>query len=238
MYIYFRACEKQATISNVTRFNSINKTELLKKCWLSIQASIIDNDTIIIINDSLSQSTLQWLKTTSNTKNIIVIDVKTGNELNTHYHTITFIDTLEIYSKVFPEEIHYAVEDDYLHVDNALHVMRNTLKDWNGFSVSYDYPDRYINPTNSKILLGLDRHWRTIDSCTMTAAALGKVWISVIELLKSAAPTSNDKVFEQIFTKIPCISPIPGLSSHMTAYHLTPFIDSIGILNSYDTTNI
>lgn len=238
MYIYFRACEKQATISNVTRFNNIDKTTLLKKCWLSLQASVLDNDTVIIINDTLSVDTLEWLKRTSNTNNIIVISVEHGNVSGQHYHTITFVEALEKYTTAYPEEIHYAVEDDYIHVPNALHIMRNTLQSWNGFAVSYDYPDRYAQPIDCKVLLGPDRHWRTINSCTMTVAALGKVWISVIDMLKMAAPTSNDKVFEQIFTLIPCISPLPGLSSHMTEYHITPFINSIEILKSYDTTNI
>ena len=29
MHIYFRACEKQQTISNVTRFQNISKTEII-----------------------------------------------------------------------------------------------------------------------------------------------------------------------------------------------------------------
>jgi hypothetical protein len=46
MIIYFRACEKQDTIHYVTRFNNFNKTIILKKCWLSIQKSIKNTDTL------------------------------------------------------------------------------------------------------------------------------------------------------------------------------------------------
>ena len=46
MIIYFRACEKQDTIPYVIRFNNFNKTIILKKCWLSIQKSIKNTDTL------------------------------------------------------------------------------------------------------------------------------------------------------------------------------------------------
>ena len=233
MFIHFRACEKQNTISNVKRFKDTNKTEVLKKCWLSLNASVNNSDSIIIIYDSVSQDTLDWLASTCKTDKLSFVPVP-EHDWSYHLHTVTLIDVLESNSKEYPSELHYIVEDDYLHVSNAIRSMQDTLLLWPNFAVSYDYPDRYINPVPSHIIVGKDRHWRTIDSSTMTVVALGRRWLDVMPELKKAAPTSNDKIFEDIYKQIPCISPLPGLSSHMTDYHLTPLIDWNNIWSSYN----
>lgn len=227
MIIYFRACEKQETISYVTRFNNFSKTIILKKCWLSIQKSITKTDTLLLIADNLSEATLNWLvKNSSVPVNIINVP---EHSWNYHQHTVTLVKTLKEYSTLYPEELHYIVEDDYLHTENALSVLRDTLELWDGFAVPYDYPDRYLNPKLSRILIGKDRHWRTVDSSTMTVLAKGRVWLTVITALEQAAPTSNDKVFEEIYKHIACINPLPGVTSHLTDKHHTPLVDWINI---------
>lgn len=230
MFIYFRVCEKQQTISNVTRYGNVNKTELLKKCWLSLQASVNKEDHIFIIHDSVSTSTLDWLRDTANTT-VDLIEVE-EHEWDYHLHTVTLVNLLEQKSTEYPSQLHYIVEDDYLHTPNAIRIMQDTLYRWPNFAVSYDYPDRYIKPTPCHVVIGSDRHWRTIDSCTMTIVALGYRWLDIMPELKRAAPTSNDKIFDEIFKQIPCISPMPGLSSHMTDYHLTPLQDWTAIWNA------
>ncbi len=224
MFIYFRACEKQQTISNVTRFGNINKTEILKKCWKSLQQSVNDSDTVIIIEDSVTKNTINWLLDTCNTKQVKVISVP-EHSWDVHQHTITLIEVLESNCAEYPAELHYIVEDDYLHVDNAIRIVESSLSKWPNFAVTYDYPDRYTNPVPSYVVLGHDRHWRTVDSCTMTILALGARWLDILPELKQAAPTSNDRIFNDIFKQIPCISPMPGLSSHLTDRHGSPLVD-------------
>jgi hypothetical protein len=230
--IYFRACEKQDTISYVTRFNNFNKTIILKKCWLSIQKSITKNDKVIIIEDGLSEDTLRWIFSNSEAS-IQVVSVP-EHSWAYHQHTVTLIDSLKEYATNYPEELHYIVEDDYLHTENALTVLRETLENWTGFAVPYDYPDRYLNPKPSQIVIGKDRHWRTIDSSTMTVLAKGKTWLTIIDQLVQAAPTSNDKIFEEVYKHIPCINPLPGVASHLTDRHGTPLVDWIQIWNNID----
>lgn len=232
MFVYFRACEKQETISYVTRFNNFNKAIILKKCWLSIQKSLTKDDTLILIQDSLSETTLDWLISNSNIP-VEVVAVP-AHSWDYHQHTVTLVQTLKQYSEQHPEELHYIVEDDYLHTPDALQVLRDNLFNWNGFAVPYDYPDRYANPTPSRIFVGKDRHWRTIDSSTMTVLARGHRWINIIELLEQAAPTSNDKVFELIYKQVPCINPLPGVASHLTDRHHTPLVDWVQIWDSID----
>lgn len=229
MHIYFRACEKQQTISNVTRFQNISKTEIIKRCWLSLQASIADNDSITIIHDTVSDNTLAWLKGTSHTSNINFIEVP-DHDWSYHQHTVVLLDVLAEQIIKYPDDLHYIVEDDYLHTPDAISVLEDTLKNWEHFAVSYDYPDRYtMNPEPAMVLLGADRHWRTVTSSTMTVLAKGKTWSRFIEAIKPFGPTSNDQVFTHIYKQEPCISPLPGVASHMTDHHLTPLVDWLSI---------
>jgi hypothetical protein len=232
LFIYFRACEKQETISYVKRFKDTSKTTILKKCWLSLQESVNETDHIIVIHDDVSEDTLIWLENTAMTDVSFIAVPK--HDWSYHQHTVTLVETLRAKCIEFPAELHYIVEDDYLHTPNAIRVMQDTLALWPNFAVSYDYPDRYTTPVPSYIILGKDRHWRTINSCTMTLAAIGKRWLDVMPELEKYAPTSNDKVFEEIFKQIPCLSPMPGLSSHMTDHHLTPLVDWNNIWESYN----
>lgn len=233
MIIYFRACEKQGTISYVTRFNNFDKIIILKKCWMSIQKSITKQDILILIEDGLSEGTLEWLHANSSVP-INVVSVP-EHSWEYHQHTVTLIETLKQYIAQYPEELHYIVEDDYLHTPEALHVLRDNLLHWKGFAVPYDYPDRYSNPKLSNILIGKDRHWRTIDSSTMTVIARGHIWSVVMPLLEQAAPNSNDKVFEQIYSQIPCLNPLPGVASHLTDRHQTPLVNWSNI---WDNINV
>jgi hypothetical protein len=226
LYIYFRACEKQQAISNLLRFKDINKTEILKRCWSSIQRSVSDEDTIIVIHDEVSENTLQWLNSTAKTTNISFIEVP-PHEWGYHLHTIVLFDTLEIKSKEFPDELHYIVEDDYLHTSDAITVLKQNLINWPNFATSYDYPDRYARDgiEQAIILLGTDRHWRTVSSSTMTVIAKGATWLRYIEKIKTVADVSNDAIFTEIYKETVCISPLPGVSSHMTDRHMTPLVD-------------
>lgn len=233
MIIYFRACEKQETISHVTRYNSTPKTTMIKKCWAALQASVTSEDTIILIHDSVSDSTLDWLRNTCNTSDLELVAVP-EHEWNYHEHTVTLIDILEKQCNVYPGELHYIVEDDYLHVPNAIRVLEHTFKDSNYFVLSYDYIDRYTNPEACVVLLGPDRHWRTVTSSTMTVMAKGSTWLEHIGELRAAAPTSNDQVFSDIYKINSCLSPIPSLSSHMTDKHQSPFVDWDALWSSID----
>lgn len=233
MIIYFRACEKQETISHVTRYKDINKTTMLQKCWLSIQSSVTEEDSIKVIHDAVSAKTLSWLKETSVTDKIEFIAVP-EHSWDYHEHTITLVDTLEQTAKEQLEELHYIVEDDYLHVPNALHVLRATLKNSPLFAVPYDYIDRYTNPESSTVLLGPDRHWRTVNSSTMTVIAKGATWLEYINDIRAAASTSNDQVFRDIFSHTSCISPLPAVASHMTDRHQSPYVPWDSLWDSID----
>lgn len=217
------------------RFQNISKKEILRRCWSSIQSSVLESDIITIVYDEVSEDTLIWLENTSKSNNITFIEVP-KHEWDYHLHTITMLDILTEQIKKFPEELHYIVEDDYLHTVDAIRVLENNLNKWQHFAVSYDYPDRYsMNPRPAMVVLGYDRHWRTVESSTFTILAKGSTWLRHIDHIKTIASTSNDAIFTEIYKIEPCISPLPGVSSHMTDYHLTPLVDWLSL---WSTQNV
>jgi len=232
--LYFRACEKQTAISYVDRWQNKTKTEILKKAWASLLPSVTEEDELILIQDHVSKETLEWMEK-SVTKGLLrIVDVP-EHTWEYHQHTVTLFDTLyKECENGNDDDFHLLIEDDYLWVPNGLNVIREAVKYWHkGFLVPYDYPDRYIKPAACAVYLGPDRHWRTINSCTMTIGAKSLFWKHFKESFYEAAPTSNDKVFETIVMNynVPILSPIPALASHLTNHHASPYIDVVGLWN-------
>ena len=67
MNIYYLASIKEDTISGTKRYlwEKTNKETVLKKCWISLQQSIAEDDRIFIIDSNLSSELLNWMYDTS-----------------------------------------------------------------------------------------------------------------------------------------------------------------------------
>jgi hypothetical protein len=224
MKIYYRACEKEPTISHVQRYKDYSKKTILRKCFSSLVHQITNVDNLIIIEDEVCEETLAWMQKQVNTGLLTMVSVP-KHDFSYHQHTVTLVEILDQQTKAFPNETHLLVEDDYLFSANALSTVRSLKGLYDGFFVPYDYPDRYQNPFLCQVILGRTCHWRTVNSCTMTLGASGKAWQQIMPKLYEAAPTSNDKIFEEIFKTYGCISPLPGVATHLTAHHPTPYFN-------------
>lgn len=221
--LYYRCCEKEPTISYVDRYKNFSKKTILRKSWASLVSQVTEHDKIIILHDEVSPKTLNWMesKLTSGLVEFVQVPV---HDFEYHQHTITLVEELE--KRIQDNnETHFLVEDDYLFKSNALNTLRSLDGIYQGFFVPYDYPDRYREKILSQVILGPTCHWRTINSCTMTIGASAQLWKKVMPIIHKAAPTSNDKVFEEIFKTYACISPIPGVATHLTASHHTPYFN-------------
>lgn len=226
MIILWRACEKQETISFAKRIKDLPKLSILKACWSSLQYNIGEKDKIIIIEDNLSDYTKEWLQQTCKASSLDFISV-TGHKPDYHAHTVTFVKTLEnTINNLDVDEIIFALEDDYLFSHGSITVLKEATKYWGGFIVPYDYPDRYKDGVSCRVLVGNDRHWRTVHSATMTILARASIWKKYLPELKELAPTSNDRIFEQkIFKETTCIAPLPGVATHLLPNTMTPLVD-------------
>jgi hypothetical protein len=221
MYIYYRICEKEATISHVKRYGDYSKKTILRKSFASLAHQLTDEDSITIIHDEVSEETLKWVDKQIPAGLVNYVEVP-KHPWDYHQHTVTLVEELEknIQNN---NDLHLLIEDDYLFAPNALEIVKSLQGIYGAFFVPYDYPDRYRERIPCLVLTGTMCHWRTIHSCTMTIGATASAWREVLPLLKEAAPTSNDKVFEEIFKKYSCISPLPGVATHMTDHHHTPY---------------
>jgi hypothetical protein len=146
----------------------------------------------------------------------------------------------------------YFCEDDYLHHPQAMNFITEFLEnreryvqiDGPKFLADQlkkrpiiihppDYPDRY-KPNQTKptwIFKSKHCHWRMIDKTThsfiLQASTVRKYYK---HLYKSTIGPSDAQLSKRMYgglysTKPLCVSPIPGLSTHLTDGVMTPFID-------------
>ena len=136
------------------------------------------------------------------------------------------------------EDLIFFVEDDYIHFES---IISETVKTYERISSQLgkdifvcpsDYPFFYMGNEKTNILLGNERHWRTINKslCTFftSKALLNKYWDNFEKnCLDRHDPF--EKYINEIYEKELCISPIKSLSIHManinSSYGLSPFVD-------------
>ena len=256
MIMLFRSCEVNlsagslgAGTTNKPRWADKYKLEILRKCFMSLQAGITSEDTIIIINDRTTQDTLEWMQ--ANTKanfsivNITPLDELRENHVYPQYHPVLanscpdLMEYLVTVAEANPNEVIYVCEDDYLHTDKAITALKTIFANgFNGFYLPYDYPDRYSIDKDKTcvIVCGPYGHLRTVPSATLTIAAKGQVWSHFKYDLLRAGVFADDSWTWKAFKQIDAICPIPGHATHLQDNCITPYIDWLTIYNSIDIT--
>jgi len=136
------------------------------------------------------------------------------------------------------EDLIYFVEDDYLHKLNSIEEMIFTYEKVASqinndiILCPADYPYLYNKINNSKIFLGQNYHWRTIDESLCTFLTSNKIIKKHWKKFISACLFEHypfEKPFHDIYKKELCLSPMPAIAVHYTninsIYGLSPFID-------------
>jgi len=136
------------------------------------------------------------------------------------------------------KDLIYFIEDDYLHFRSSLEEMIGTYEriasqlDKELIICPADYPFLYMDNEKTNLLIGNNRHWRTINKslCSLMTSKeiLEKYWNNFYQnCLDRHDPF--EKYLNQIYESEVCISPVKSLSIHMTnvnsSYGLSPFID-------------
>ena len=136
------------------------------------------------------------------------------------------------------KDLIYFIEDDYLHFKSSLEEMIGTYEriasqlDKELIICPADYPFLYMDNEKTNLLIGNNRHWRTINKslCSLMTSKeiLEKYWNNFYQnCLDRHDPF--EKYLNQIYESEVCISPVKSLSIHMTnvnsSYGLSPFID-------------
>mgnify|MGYP001193437717 CR=1 FL=1 len=129
-------------------------------------------------------------------------------------------------------------EDDYLHSQTMLEEMIASYeriasqvgKDI--FMCPSDYPFLYMGNEKTNILIGSNRHWRTINKTLCTFLTSKKLLHDYWENFVKTCEDRHDpfeKYINEIYEKEICISPMKSLSLHLTninsSYGLAPFVN-------------
>lgn len=232
--------------ANPIRWNGKTKPEILRKCWLSLQPGLTDQDTIKLVADAVTDETIEWLK--NNTKAYVEVHKVSSGTSDTHPYPqyfdrginscIPLMEKLIQTCKEQPNELIYLCEDDYLHLPHAIKAMKALYAAaYIGFYVPYDYPDRYTDFNyKADIKYGPYGAIRSVPSATLTVAALGHAWLKYEYVLLRSGIFSEDSWTWKAFSQTPAYSPIPGHATHLQEHCITPFIDWNNVWDSINET--
>lgn len=230
--VILRSCDRVDSASTPSRFRDFgSKSDVMKKCLTSLKKSIEyfelrGNKCKLIIVDDNSSKSMKYFLSSLNPFSLINLD-DSGNGPS-------FVKCVSLACE--EDGLVFLLEDDYLLKEECLlsmvdsyYLLSNALQQEVCFHPS-DYPDRYKDIRPSIILLGSDRHYRTIQFTTCTFMYHASVFRYFKEDLDSfysygKDPTvSENTSVNKVYTKYPCFSPIPSLAEH---YHykdtLSPF---------------
>ena len=201
-----------------------------------------------IIDDNSSNENLDKIKNLLKSRNIEVEII--NHDLSIHENIIKKQEKRETFSNLSTllrafeigknegEDLIYFLEDDYIHIESALDEMVSSYERISSqikkelFICPADYPFLYMDNEKTSLLIGSNRHWRTISKTLMTfmvpKSFVDKYWDI---FFKTCEDLNNpwEKYFYDIYEKEICISPIKSLAVHITninsGYGLSPFID-------------
>ena len=201
-----------------------------------------------IIDDNSSKENLDKLKNLIDKTKIDIEIVNHTNEIHrneikkqksneTFSNLSSLLKCFEIGKKEGKDLVFFA-EDDYLHFKTSLNEMISTYERISSqtqkelFMCPSDYPYLYMTDVKTNILIGSNRHWRTVNKtlCTFLTSHdfIIKYWEN---FYRNCLDRHNpfEKYINEIYETEICISPIKSLSLHLTninsSYGLSPFIN-------------
>ena len=200
----------------------------------------------IIVDDQSKKDNLDKIRKLIQDQNIEIIPldhekyksiIKKQEKTETFSNLASLLQSFEI-GKNQSDDLIFFIEDDYIHSETMLDEMISSYeriasqvkKDI--IMCPADYPYLYMNDEKTNILIGSNRHWRTINKtlCTfmLSKNLLNKYWENFYKTCLDRHDPF-EKYINEIYENEICISPIKSLSLHLTninsSYGLSPFLD-------------
>ena len=248
--VIFRSCTNVNMLTqNKTRLFDENKSEYTFRSLNSIIISLnhakkcspkIHFDIVIIDHNSKKEDLEQIKKQLNKTNikssiislnvnefidNIKKINAKNENVTKNQMSNMSNIHKSLLTAKSQCDDLVYFVEDDYLHMKEALNEMILSYERISSQINSElilcpsDYPYLYtkIDPTN--IFLGSNKHWRRVEEtlCTFFTSKIiiEKYWNKFISMCQ-LEHYPFEQPLHDIYRSEYCLSPIPSLAIHCT----------------------
>ena len=219
--VILRTCDRVNAFSGGRKRDFGSKFDVMKTCITSLRKSIDffeskgNKCVFIIVDDHSSEEMLSFLK--SSKPNELINLPESGNG-----HS--FVKCVDLAKNM--EGLVFLVEDDYLLREECLLSMVESYhKIKKDFGIELcihptDYPDRYKSVYPSLIVLGSDRHYRTIKHTTCTFMYPSFMFNEFEEQLKiffdygKKPGITEDNSINLVYNKYYCFSPIPSLAEH------------------------
>ncbi len=200
----------------------------------------------IIVDDQSKKDNLDKISKIIQDQNIEIIPldyekyrsiIKKQETTETFSNLASLLQSFEI-GKNESDDLIFFIEDDYIHSETMLDEMiasyeriaSQVKKDI--IMCPADYPYLYMNNEKTNILIGSNRHWRTINKtlCTfmLSKNLLSKYWENFYKTCLDRHDPF-EKHINEIYENEVCISPVKSLSLHLaninSSYGLSPFLD-------------
>jgi hypothetical protein len=240
MKIIYRVCDVVNSLhrgldgSDNPRPNGMSKQDVIKVCAKSLKDSLKNaNHEFYLIGDRVSEELWSFLieelnpKFSENSTEVLggLGSLKKCGELAQSFDDDEFV---------------YMVEDDYLHnpqtfnrVYDYVDFLKNFDFDW--FIHPSDYPDQYRKLNRCYIFQTKAGYLREVTSTTFTMMFLAKTFKKFYSNFQdSLVGVGDDGIFSQIFgSKALCLSPLPGIATHLHTGTYSNYVDWAEIINKY-----
>ena len=221
----YKACDKEMKRESFKdeRPEWFNKKNCFTSFYNSAQKSPIKIDIYVVFDGDPDGDLCKFLK--SHDVTFIHVDIKSMYKANQYCYQM---------AKSMDFDYCYFVEDDYLHLENGISVLVDGLKDLGGHVFTlYDHPDRYtrnddITKDMESVFVTKSSHWRTGESTTHTFALSKSTLMNNMDVFNNEAFFTNDRnLYRELYLKkqIRLVSAVPGQSSHVNKYFLSPLTD-------------
>lgn len=234
--IIYRSCEVVASVNGAKRPFGLDKGKVIDVCFNSLLETMKQSQEdidLIVVGDKISEERRAFFS--PHAKEVIVGNFGNGKSIE---------KTFEIADCQKDDTLLFFCEDDYYFVPQAipymLELFRNKEKHLGYYRLQHlfvfpvDYPDRYLwpDPHTRKmanpclIFISEHCHWRQIPSTTYTFLCTKEAYLKHREVLMRSAPKWDDRLLSQgIYAQEVCVSPMPGLCTHMHEGVMTPLIN-------------
>jgi len=213
-----------------TGYNKVKPDYINNENCLKNFVYIFGNQNLEIIADNCSKETLQMITKYVHPNKISSVSVGHGAG--------TFNLALDMALKWEDDEIIYFLENDYLHKDGSLEILKEGFELGYDYVSLYDHPDKYINGANpfvedggevTRLMLTKSCHWKLTNSTTMTFAAKVSTLKQDEAILREFTSGTHPNDFHMFLAlrekQRGLITPIPGYATHGETAWLSPLTD-------------
>lgn len=250
-HVIFRACDKVHAVHNGVRPFGLSKLETIKLSFHSLCQSLQSvPKQITVIGDSLSPEAVAYFKAYPDIHLVTGVYGSAKASLGYQFDmALTCPDDTWVYlceddylhvPETF-ERISWFIARKDAVLDTVNKEKRNRFAIFSGnlnqkslFIHPADYPDRYHADRRYPSYLFEDGklHWRQIRNTTHTFMATARDMKQHQQVIRESITGFNDDIlFQKLYTgllsrsRALCVSPMPGLATHLTDGVMTPIVD-------------